>query len=118
MAEKKDNQSRAQVAQDEERTSEQVREETKEAARKQAESEGRQSPADVQEPVDDAGEAEVQSMMDEEHEKGYRGEVPDPTPNRAYSIEGVTGTPDPTPETDAELAREARNAVFPASRAR
>ena len=34
--------------------------------------------------------AEIQSAWDEANEKGYWGEVPDETPNEAYTVEGVT----------------------------
>lgn len=49
----------------------------------------------------DAGEAEVQDKFDEANAKGYFGTVPDPTPNSAYSVAGVTSGA-PTPETDAD----------------
>lgn len=47
----------------------------------------------------DAGEAEVQAKFDEANEKGYFGEVPDETPNEAYTLKGVTSG-QPTPETE------------------
>lgn len=44
------------------------------------------------------GQRRVKAMIDEENEKGYRGTVPDPTPNENYTVAGVTrGLP--TPET-------------------
>jgi hypothetical protein len=52
----------------------------------------------------DAGQAEVQSRIDKETAKGYRGHVPDETPNSAYTVAGVTGgskTPETTKEGDA-----------------
>lgn len=61
--------------------------------------------------TDDAGQKEVQENMDEINEKGYLGEVPDPTPNENYTVEGVTQGK-PTPETDSELANEVRRSVF------
>lgn len=48
---------------------------------------------------DDAGEAQVQEMIQREQDQGYRGVVADPTPNSAYTIAGVTSG-EPTPETD------------------
>jgi hypothetical protein len=53
-------------------------------------------------------DGEMQAAMDKEQEQGFRGTKVDPTPNSAYTIAGVTGTPDPTPETDAALREEAR----------
>lgn len=47
----------------------------------------------------------VQEAMDEEQEQGFRGQKVDPTPNHAYSVDGVTSG-EPTPETDADLAAE------------
>lgn len=55
----------------------------------------------------DAGQAEVQANMDEDTEKGYHGEVPDKTPNSAYTVAGVTGGAK-TPETDPKLAEQAQ----------
>jgi len=55
----------------------------------------------------DAGDAEVQATMDEETDKGFSGEVPDPTPNEAYTVKGVTSG-QKTPESDPNLA-PARN---------
>ena len=60
---------------------------------------------------DDSGENEVAQRMEKELEQGYVGTVPDPTPNENYTASGVNeGLP--TPETDDDLANEARNAVF------
>ena len=55
----------------------------------------------------DAGEAEVQSTMDEVTEKGYLGDRTDPTPLENYTVSGVTSGA-PTPETDkgARLAAQ------------
>ncbi len=50
--------------------------------------------------------AEVQERKDAEDEKGYIGEVPDPTPNHAYTLAGVTAG-EPTPETDEGAFRAA-----------
>ena len=54
---------------------------------------------------DDGGAAQVQATVDEAEDKGYFGEVPDPTPNENYTLQGV-GKGLPTPETD-EGARQA-----------
>lgn len=37
-------------------------------------------------------------VNDSEWDKGFRGDVPDPTPNEAYTVDGVTSG-SPTPET-------------------
>lgn len=49
--------------------------------------------------ADDAGQAEVQKKFDEAQDKGYFGEVPDPTPNENYTLSGVASGK-PTPETE------------------
>ena len=50
----------------------------------------------------DAGQAEVQATMDAEQEQGYRGTVPDETPNENYTVAGQ-GAGAHTPESlDAE----------------
>lgn len=55
----------------------------------------------------DGGNADVQSKMDEATEQGYFGTTSDPTPNENYTfLEQAKGAP--TPETDSELAEEAR----------
>lgn len=60
--------------------------------------------------TDDAGEAEVQQKFDRINAQGYDGNVPDPTPNEAYTVAGVTSNA-PTPATDEGLAiQAARNA--------
>lgn len=56
---------------------------------------------------EDVGQAEVQANFDEINAKGYVGTVPDPTPNYNYT---VAGNDEPTPETDDDLAAEARKA--------
>lgn len=58
----------------------------------------------------DAGQAEVQARADEEQDQGFVGQKVDPTPNHAYTVGGVTGG-EPTPETDAETAEQARKAA-------
>lgn len=51
----------------------------------------------------DAGQSDVQEKFDKEQEQGYRGTVPDQTPNSAYTVAGVTGGAK-TPETTKEGA--------------
>lgn len=46
----------------------------------------------------DGGAKEVQKKMNEINEKGYVGNVPDKTPNSAYTLHGVQSG-EPTPET-------------------
>lgn len=58
----------------------------------------------------DLGAGEVQALMDEEQEQGFRGVEVDPTPNENYTVAGVTSGA-PTPETDAAAAEEARRAA-------
>lgn len=48
---------------------------------------------------------QVQTVVDEETEKGYRGTEVDPTPNENYTVAGVTSGA-PTPETDPDLAAQ------------
>lgn len=38
----------------------------------------------------DHGQAESQAAWDEANENGYWGDVPDETPNEAYTVAGVT----------------------------
>lgn len=64
----------------------------------------------------DAGQKEVQSTMDEATERGYLGSVPDPTPNSAYTIQGVTSGA-PTPETDRGAKAKADEAAQEGSKA-
>lgn len=54
----------------------------------------------------DAGEAELQAIVDKESAQGYRGVVADPTPNSAYTLSGVAAG-EPTPETHEEQADKA-----------
>ncbi len=58
----------------------------------------------------DAANQRVQEIIDQETQQGFRGVEVDPTPNEAYTIRGVTSR-QPTPETDAGAAREARRAT-------
>lgn len=57
-------------------------------------------------PKDDA-QAEVQKVFDEAEDKGYLGVPVDPTPKENYTVAGVLAGK-PTPETDADHAREVR----------
>ena len=57
----------------------------------------KKTPDAPENPADDLGAAEVQAKFDEAAEKGYFGEVPDETPNEAYTLKGVTSGMD-TPE--------------------
>lgn len=68
----------------------------------------KQQPTKAQ-PSSDVGQAEVQANMDEATEKGYIGEVPDKTPNSAYTVQGVTSGAK-TPETDPNVAEQAKKA--------
>lgn len=49
---------------------------------------------------------EVQSRVDEETRRGFRGVEVDGTDNAAYTVAGVTSGA-PTPETDKDQARKA-----------
>lgn len=60
--------------------------------------------------VSDGGQAEMQAKSDEAQRKGYFGETPDPTPNEAYTIQGVTGGA-PTPETDPDAKAAAEKSA-------
>lgn len=51
----------------------------------------------------EAATEEVQSRVDEETERGFRGVEVDPTPNEHYTVAGV-GAGLPTPESDPEHA--------------
>jgi hypothetical protein len=62
------------------------------------------------EPGEDVGESQVQEVIDAETEAGFRGLKVDPTPNSAYAASNSAAQNDePTPETDQDLRREARN---------
>ncbi len=54
----------------------------------------------------DAPERQAQSVVDQETRQGFRGVEVDPTPNEAYTVQGVISG-QPTPETD----RATRDAV-------
>ncbi len=55
-------------------------------------------------------EPELQAAVDAAEEKGYLGVKVDPTPNENYTVAGVTSGA-PTPETDVEAAKTAREAT-------
>lgn len=59
----------------------------------------------------DAGETEVQEKFDEINEQGFIGTKVDPTENEAYTVAGVTSGM-PTPETNADAAKEVGSAKF------
>jgi hypothetical protein len=63
-----------------------------------------------QQPAAPAGADELEAALDQEHEQGYFGTKVDPTPNEAYTVSGVLAG-EPTPETDAGLEHEAREAA-------
>lgn len=52
----------------------------------------------AEEPPMVSGEKEVARKMEEEQEQGYVGQVPDPTPNEAYTFAGAAAG-EPTPES-------------------
>ena len=70
--------------------------------------EGRRAKADA-EKADAKVAGQVQEAVDRETEQGFRGIEVDPTPNENYTVAGVTSGA-PTPETDDEQARKARDA--------
>lgn len=59
-------------------------------------------------PLDPVGQV-VQQAMNEATEKGFLGDEVDPTPNSAYTLTGVLAG-EPTPETDKDAAKAAREA--------
>lgn len=62
-------------------------------------------------PVDTSlGQDQVQEQMLADQEQGFRGNPVDPTPNEHYSLQ--TPPDAPTPETDPELAAQAREASY------
>jgi hypothetical protein len=52
----------------------------------------------------------TETILNKEQEQGFRGVEVDPTPNENYTIAGVTNGA-PTPETDAELAKDVRQST-------
>lgn len=68
-------------------------------------------------PPQDAAQKEVQKAVDEASEKGFLGVEVDPTPDSHYSVAGVLEGK-PTPETDADHAREVRLRLDDAARQR
>lgn len=65
----------------------------------QARARGEEVASDRPANAGDGGSAQVQDKVDQENAQGYRGTVPDPTPNEAYTLKGVTSGM-PTPETE------------------
>lgn len=74
-----------------------------------SDNEKKQSQKRASESTEDAGQDQVQAIVDDANEKGYFGDVPDPTPNENYTVAGVVKGA-PTPETDEKLRAEARTA--------
>lgn len=70
-------------------------------------------PSDQADQTGDAGASEVQEKVDAENEQGFRGVKVDPTPNEAYTLQGVTSGA-PTPETDPAAAKAAGSHTFDA----
>ena len=58
----------------------------------------------------DLGKDQVKEQVDQENAAGLAGVEVDPTPNENYSVAGVAEGA-PTPETDPEAAKEAREAA-------
>lgn len=65
----------------------------------------------------DEAQQEVQKVVDEAEDKGYLGVPVDPTDKHAYTVPGVLAG-EPTPETDADHARQVRQKLDDADRAR
>lgn len=74
----------------------------------EASAEGRKAKADA-EKADAKVADQIQKVVDRESEQGFRGIEVDPTPNENYTVAGVTSGA-PTPETDDQQARKARDA--------
>lgn len=53
---------------------------------------------------------DIQARIDQELKQGFRGFEVDPTPNKNYTVKGVTSGA-PTPETDAAHAAEVRKST-------
>ncbi|TXS08236.1 hypothetical protein EAO71_37180 [Streptomyces sp. ms191] len=65
----------------------------------------------------DEAQAEVQKAVDEAEDRGYIGVPVDPTPKENYTVAGVVAGK-PTPETDADHAREVRQQLDDSARQR
>jgi hypothetical protein len=76
----------------------------------------RQSKTTQETPNDGVARA-IQEATDEAEGQGYLGVAVDPTPNENYTLKGVTSGA-PTPETDAEYAREVRQKLDDDARTR
>lgn len=66
---------------------------------------------------DDGVAQELQKIVDDAEDKGFYGVPIDPTPNEHYTVDGVTSGK-PTPETDADHAREVRQKLDDSARGR
>jgi hypothetical protein len=67
---------------------------------------GRRAKADAQSADGDTSDAAAKAV-EQELAQGYRGVKADPTPNENYTVAGVTSGA-PTPETDRDQAKQAR----------
>lgn len=65
----------------------------------------------------DEAQKEVQKVVDEAEERGFLGVPVDPTDKHAYTVPGVLAG-EPTPETDADHARQVRQKLDDEARAR
>ena len=65
----------------------------------------------------DEAQQEVQKVVDEAEDRGFLGVPVDPTPKEHYTVAGVIAGK-PTPETDPDHAREVRQQLDDADRAR
>lgn len=61
-------------------------------------------------PAADLGADQVQQRVDAENAQGFAGVEVDPTPNENYTMAGVIDGA-PTPETDTDSAKTARDAA-------
>lgn len=66
--------------------------------------------AKKEKPAADLGADQVQQRVDAENAQGFAGVEVDPTPNENYTMQGVIEGA-PTPETDPETAKVARDAA-------
>lgn len=64
-----------------------------------------------------AAQKTVQAVVDEAEDKGFLGAPVDPTPKDNYTVAGVLAGK-PTPETDADHAREVRQKIDDEARQR
>ena len=79
------------------------------ATKKQAEDASADSPAEEQ-AKEEKGDVTTDELMAAEQAKGFVGDETDPTPNENYTVAGQ-GAGLPVPETDEDLAAEAKAAT-------